>query len=85
MLAQCAHLSTGKRMRSRRAVLDAANMQRSCSEVDLFPAKIANLRCAQPMPKRKQHHECVALALPVRARAIDQLLDFVSSEMLPGA
>jgi hypothetical protein len=37
------------------------------------------------MPKRKQQNECVALALPIRARAIDQLLDFVSGEMLPGA
>jgi hypothetical protein len=60
-------------------------MQRSCSEVDLFPPQINELSCSQSMPKRKQQNECVALALPIRARAIDQLLDFVSGEMLPGA
>jgi hypothetical protein len=52
-------------------VLDAANMQRSCSEVDLFPAKIADFRCSQPMPERKQHHERIALALPVRGSDFD--------------
>jgi hypothetical protein len=46
-------------------MLDAANMQRSCSEVDLFPAKITDFGCAQAMAKRQQHHQPIALALPI--------------------
>ena len=85
MLAECSHLSTGERMRAGRSVLNPANMQGCGSEVDLFPAQIADLRCSQSMPKRKQHHEAIAGALPIPALAIDQLLDLTSGEMLPGA
>jgi hypothetical protein len=72
-------------MRSGRAVLNPANMQRCSSEVDLLPPQINELGCTEPMPEGKQHHEAIAVALPVRVRAIDQLLDFLSGEMLPGA
>ncbi|SRR6266566_436682 len=85
MLAECSHLSTGERMRAGRSVLNPANMQGCGSEVDLFPAQIADLRRSQSMPKRKQHHEAIAGALPIPALAIDQLLDLTSGEMLPGA
>jgi hypothetical protein len=52
-------------------VLNATDVQRSCSEVDLFPAKIADFRCSQPMPEGKQHHEPIALTLPVRGSDLD--------------
>jgi hypothetical protein len=66
-------------------MLDAPNMQRSCSEIDLLPPEITDFGCAQPMPERQQHHECVTIALPIGARAIDQLLDLLRCQMLPGA
>jgi hypothetical protein len=71
MLAERSHLSASQGMRSRRAVLNATDVQRSCSEVDLFPAKIADFRCSQPMPEGKQHHEPIALTLPVRGSDLD--------------
>jgi hypothetical protein len=46
-------------------------MQGCGSEVDLFPTKITDFGCSQPMPKGKQHHEAIALALPIRTRCLD--------------
>jgi hypothetical protein len=34
------------------------------------------------MTECKQHHEAVTIALPILTRAIDQLLDFASCQML---
>jgi hypothetical protein len=45
-------------------------MRRSV-EIDLLPPEITDLRCAQAMPKRKQHHEAIALALPIGAGDLD--------------
>jgi hypothetical protein len=58
-------------MRSRRAVLDAADVQRSGVEIDLLPAKITDFGCTEPMPERKQDHKRIAVALPIRASDFD--------------
>jgi hypothetical protein len=46
-------------------VLNAADVQGCAREVDLFPAQITDLGCSQPMPEGKQHHEAIAIALPI--------------------
>jgi len=66
-------------------MLDAANMQGCRCKVYLFPTQITDFRCTQPMPKGEEGHQPIALALPIPAGALNQLLDFVSGEMLPGA
>ena len=78
MPAQPSHLSTGKGMRGGRTVLNPANMQRSCSEVDLFPAKITDFGCSQSVAECGEDHQCIARALPISAGALDQLLDLTN-------
>jgi hypothetical protein len=60
-------------------------MERCCSEIDLFPTEITDFGCAQAMPKGEQHHQCIAWALPIGACCIDQLLNLIGCQMLPGA
>jgi hypothetical protein len=43
-------------------VLDAANVQGGRVEVYLLPTQVTDLRGSQPMAKRQQDHECVAMA-----------------------
>jgi hypothetical protein len=59
-------------------MLDAANMQRSGGEVDLFPTQIPNFGCTQSVAECGEDHQCIARALPISAGALDQLLDLTN-------
>ena len=51
MFAERPHFPAGQRMCGRRSVLDATDVQGRGLEVDLFPAQIADLGGAQPVPE----------------------------------
>ena len=62
--------------------LTLAHMQAARLEVNLLPAQIHHFGRPQSMPVGQKHHEGVAVAIPVLARRLDQLLHLAIGQVL---
>ena len=71
-------------MRARGAVLDPADVEDGAVEVDLVPAKVADLGSPQAVPVGQQDHGGVAVTVAVAPGGLDQRLDLVGGQVLPG-
>jgi hypothetical protein len=83
--AQSAQLIALDRMRARGAVLYPADVEHRAVEVDLVPAKVADLSRSQAVPVGQQDHGGVAVTVPVAPSGLGQRLDLVRGEVLAGA
>ena len=82
-LAQRAEFIAPDRVRSRFAVLGAADMKAGiATELDLRPFEIADLDGPEPMAISHQDHGRVAMAVPTPLSFFDQLIDLGRSQVL---
>jgi hypothetical protein len=60
-------------------------MQAGSFEVDLVPAQIHDFSRSQAMSEGQEHHQSVTVTMPIALGRLDQPLDLVDGQMLPGA
>jgi hypothetical protein len=66
------------------AVLEPADVQGSCFELDLIPSQVDHLSGPQAMPKSQERHQSVAVTFAIILGRFDQLLDLINGQVLPG-
>jgi hypothetical protein len=65
MTAQGTQLAACQRMGAGRSVLEPADVQGGCFEVDLVPAQVDNFPRPQPVPKGQKHHQSIAVPIAI--------------------
>ena len=83
--AQGAELVALDRVGARGAVLDAADVKHGTGKVDLVPAQVTHLGSPQAVPEGEQDHGGVAVTVAVAPGSLDQRLDLVGGQVLPGS
>jgi hypothetical protein len=54
-----------------RPVFEPTDVQSGCFEVDLVPPQVANFPWPQAMPEGQEHHQSVAVAMPIGLSCLD--------------
>jgi hypothetical protein len=80
-----AQLIANDRVRRRRPMLDAADVQGGGREVDLLPSQIDELAGSKAVAVRDKQHRGIAVAMAIYFRRGDQLVDLGLREVLARA